>query len=294
MRMDIKKKASGFIISIVIITIGRETLYPLVQKLLNQDIRHGFEIILVPQRKLKEDILNDKRIKIFYEPLGEGFAYYRNIGISVSKGELIVFIDDDEFPMDEHWLERLTHPIIDKRELVTTSGCYIPLGNGYLTDAISFLGFPGGGYIGFKNMWNIDQEGYTKHLCSGNCAFDKSFLKKIGRFSKNLFSGSEDVDIAEKILQNSEKIMYVENATVFHSPRSGLFNFIKWNIKRGKSAYEFAKNRKLKGSHVKGRFESSIKILKRSSRSKYFPAVLTLSISQYLLQFTGYMLKRID
>jgi GT2 family glycosyltransferase len=289
--MKIDKKV---LISVVTITLGRATLYSLVKKLLCQDSKYLFEIILIPQKSLDEDLLKDGKIRIFYEKQGKGFAYYRNIGIKHSKGEIVAFIDDDEEPLDEHWLEKLVSPIIEKRELVTTSGCYIPLGKGYLTDAISYLGFPGGGHVGFKTMWKVNSEGYTHHLCSGNSAFEKSLLENIGSFDQELSSGGEDVGIAEKILQNSVKIKYIDDATIFHSPRSGFMNFIKWNIKRGKSAYEFKKSDKLKGKHLTGRVGSSIKILEKSINSKYFAMVLTLTFFQYISQFIGYISGKVD
>jgi GT2 family glycosyltransferase len=286
----IKKSQNDFIdISIVIITLGRDSLYPLVTKLLKQNREYNFEIILVPQKPLNEGLLDDERIRIFYENRGKGFAYYRNIGIMKSRGKIITFIDDDEEPMDVKWLNKLVSPIINKEDSVTTSGCYIPLGNGYLTDAISYLGFPGGGFVGFRTMWDVNSEGYTSHLCSGNCAFEKSLLEKIGFFDQELSSGNEDVGIAEKILQNSVRIKYIDEATVFHSPRSGIINFIRWNFKRGKSAYEFKKSKKLKGKHLKGRLDSSIKILKISFYSKYFPMILTLTFLQYFSQISGYI-----
>ena len=80
-------------VSIIIPTLGRETLYPLIDNLLRQETNIPSEIILVPQVKLKEELLQDERIKYFYEPLGKGFAYYRNIGINESKGDVLAFID---------------------------------------------------------------------------------------------------------------------------------------------------------------------------------------------------------
>ena len=83
-------------VSKIIPPLGRESIYPLIYKLLKQKVDFLFEIILIPQVKLKEELLEDKRIKYFYEPLGKGFAYYRNRGISQSNGNILAFIDDDE------------------------------------------------------------------------------------------------------------------------------------------------------------------------------------------------------
>ena len=132
-------------VSIIIPTIGRNTLYPLIEKLLDQKVKFDYEIILIPQVELDKDKLNDKRIKIYPEELGKGYAYYRNAGIQKSKGDIIVFIDDDELPQDNNWLEIITAPLLKENQNVVTAGVEIKLGQGHLTDSLSLLGFPGGG-----------------------------------------------------------------------------------------------------------------------------------------------------
>lgn len=276
-------------ISVVNITLGRSTLYNLIEKLLNQKIDCEYEIVLIPQDLLKEQFLKDRRIRIHYEPLGEGVSYPRNVGVNYSEGEIIVFIDDDEEPIDEYWLRKLSLPIIEGKELATTAGYYIPLGQGYLADSISFLGFPGGGYVGFKTMWNVDERGYTAHLCTGNFAIKKCALKEIGGFNENLKFGTEDVELAEKLRGQFIKIRYIESATVLHESRTGFVNFAKWNIKRGRSIYEFKKLKRLKGKYVNERLNSFKKIMKKSIFTKYFPMVLFLFVSQYFFNLLGYL-----
>ena len=173
-------------ISVIVITLGRESLYKLIEKLLKQEINQTYEIVLVPQNPLKEELLKDKKIRIFYEPLGKGVSYYRNVGIKKSRGDIIAFIDDDEEPFDEKWLRNLVFPIISNKESITTAGVFIPLGQGYIADSISLLGFPGGGAVGFKTMWKVDENNYTKHLCTGNFAFRKNLIQRIGYFHEEM------------------------------------------------------------------------------------------------------------
>ncbi len=275
-------------VSIIIPTLGRETLYPLIESLLKQKVDFSYEIILIPQIKLKENLLKDKKIRFFYEPLGKGFAYYRNKGIEKSKGKIIVFIDDDELPINDKWLNIITKPIIEGKEKVVTSGVKINLGQGYLTDAISLLGFPGGGAIGFKTMWDIDKDNYTEHLCSGNLAIDKYILNKIDSFSNEFKHGNEDVNLADKLIFSKIKIKYSEEATVYHIARKGYINFIKWNYLRGKSASDYLKIKK-ETNKVGNRLTSSKRILAKTLKSKYFPGVLFMMINQYLFQTLGYL-----
>lgn len=153
-------------VSIIIPTLGRRTLYPLVSMLIRQRTDFPYEIVLIPQVAIDEDRLKDKgqpkdrgartTLEIHYEPLGKGFAYYRNVGISKSTGGILAFIDDDEIPRNTKWLSTLVSPIMAGEGKVTTAGVRIKLGQGYLTDSISLLGFPGGGRCWFQD--NVESE----------------------------------------------------------------------------------------------------------------------------------------
>src|SRR3989344_9422710 len=217
-------------VSIIIPTLGRDSLYPLIENLLKQKVNFEYEIVLIPQVKLQENKLKDKKIKIFPEQLGKGFAYYRNVGIKKSKGDVLAFIDDDEIPMNEKWLYNITKLIMSRKEKVVTSGVNIKLKQGYFTDSISLLGFPGGGAIGFPIMWRVENDNYTSHLCSGNLAIDKKTIIKVNSFSSQFKSGNEDVDLGDKLVFNGYKIKYSQESTVYHIARKGLINFIKWNL----------------------------------------------------------------
>lgn len=277
-------------ISIIIPTLGRETLYPLIENLLRQKVNFSYEIVLIPQVQLREERLKDERIRLYYEPLGKGFSYYRNVGIEKSKGKIIVFIDDDETPMNDRWLNNITTLIIEEKEKVVTAGVKIKLGQGYWTDCISLLGFPGGGAIGFRTMWKVDKNNYTEHLCSGNLAIKKEVIEKIGNFSNELKYGNEDVNLADRIVTARMKIKYIEEATVYHVARKELINFIKWNILRGKSAAEYLKNKK-NTEKIGRRLASSKRILIKIAKEnpKYLLSVLWMMFNQYLWQTGGYL-----
>ncbi|WP_455277750.1 glycosyltransferase family 2 protein [[Eubacterium] cellulosolvens] len=281
-------------ISVVIITLVRPNLRKLIEKLLNQTIDYEYEIILITSYKLQNSAFKNKKIKIYFEPLGEGFSYYRNAGIKHSRGEIIVFIDDDELPIDKYWLRYLTDPIIKGKESVTTAGYRIPLGQGYLADSISSLGFPGGGYIGFKTIWDVNKKGYTHHLCTGNFAIKKSLLEEIGYFPVSLKFGAEDVWMSLKIIEKKIKIKYIERATVYHEARRNLIEFMRWQIRRGKATFEFNRIGLLGASHLKDRFISSLKIMRLTFFKKYFILICLLLIIQYLLNIIGYLLRNLE
>ena len=200
----------------------------------------------------------------------------------------MVFIDDDELPMDYLWLNYITEPLIKCEEEVVTAGVTIKLGEGYLTDSISLLGFPGGGAIGFKTMWNVDENNNTEHVCSGNLAINKKILNELNNFSNEYKHGKEDVNLADKLIENKIKIKYIEKATVYHIARKGYMNFIKWNMLRGKASKEYISTNR-GGSKIMNRLSSSMRILKKVSltKTRYFPGVSFMMFNQYLWEFIG-------
>lgn len=279
-------------VSVIIPTLGRDTLYPLIESLLNQTTKFSYEIVLIPQVQLKENLLKDKRIKIHYEELGKGFAYYRNVGIQKSKGNILAFIDDDELPMSNNWLSTITEPIRKRKEKVVTSGYKIELGQGYLADCISLLGFPGGGAVGFEIMWPLKEKSYTYHICAGNMSIKKDVFSKIGLFSTDLKLRNEDTEFNQRLEQYNIKIKYLNNNEVYHVARKGYFKSIKWFFYQGRSAYEINYIVKKRKDLVNNRFASAFRIIKKTFKTKYFPGVLFMMFNQYLFQLLGYSWER--
>ena len=278
------------LISIVIITLGRETIYKTLETICEQHIEHGFEIILILQGEVDEARIDSNNkdnipIRIKKYPHSLGFGKYRNEGIRHSKGEVIAFIDDDEWAKDNIWLTRLTKPIIDHEYLVTTSGYDVPLTGNYITDCISFLGFPGGGALGFEKMWPVDDQNETNHICSGNFAFHKGTGLL---FNDELKFGAEDADFGNRIVQKGYRIKYLKEATVFHMPRAGVINFINWHIRRGISIYEFNKLGLLNKKTIRLRRRAVINIFNHSIATKYIFGVALMFILQYIASILGY------
>jgi len=278
-------------VSIIIPTLGRKTMYFLVNNLLRQSFKLDYEIILIPQYPLKADLLNNDKIRIHYEPLSKGFAYYRNAGIKLSKGDIIVFIDDDEIPMDFNWLNTITKLIRNKEEQVVTAGVKIKLGQGYFTDSISLLGFPGGGAWGFEVIWPLREKDYTDHLCSGNMAINKKALSKVGNFSEKMIYGSEDMDLGKKLLNAGMKIRYLKEATVYHEARGSLAAFLRWNFARGKSAASY-----MKIWEFLKRFSTTTNVLIKIKKEKkhYFLGSLLMASIKHIAQIEGFLLYKIN
>lgn len=103
-------------ITIAIITLGRFSLYKTLSSLFLQNVDKEFEILLILQGSIDENIINSLNLKstplrIYKFDHFLGFGYYRNRALELAKGDVVVFIDDDEWTMNDDWLSVLTQPI---------------------------------------------------------------------------------------------------------------------------------------------------------------------------------------
>src|SRR5687767_1554670 len=100
-------------ISVVVRSYNRlRALAELLTRLLAQD-HDSFEVVVVEQSTVRPDaelaqveaLARDPRVRIErFTPLGGPGA--RNAGVRATRGDLLVFIDDDDLPASNDWLRR--------------------------------------------------------------------------------------------------------------------------------------------------------------------------------------------
>jgi GT2 family glycosyltransferase len=280
----------GDLVSVIVPSLGRESLRPLLERLARQGTTRPFEVVLVPQGPLPPDLPLGPRVRVVPAPPGLGFAAYRNVGIGAARGDPVCFVDDDALPRED-WLDRITAGVGPDRHAAATADLRVPLGRGPLADAISLLGFPGGAAAGWQTMWPVTEDGTTRHLCTGNCAISREALDATGGFDAGLVDGSEDVDLGDRIVASGRTIRYAEDAAVEHEARTGLAAFWRWHLRRGRSGGDLARRKPI-GGHVRGRLASSWRILRRTLPTRHGPAVAGLLLVQYLAQGLGYLRAR--
>ena len=284
-------------VSIVVISVGRLPLYSLVPAILEQETDFGFEVLVIANGPVRALDLPANGVRVHHEESGKGIPYYRNVGTGLARGSVIVYIDDDEVLRDAHWLARLVEPIISGREKVTVGGAHIPQGQGFLADLISLLGYPGGGSLGWRNVWDVDPSGHTDKLCTCNCAIDKAALDSVGGFHEGLVLGASDLYLGELLMENGVKILLVDDATVEHEARGDLPGFIRWQVNRGKSIYDLRRVRPLhefSRGHVGGRMKRTWLILKHTFPGRQFIPMVGILLLEFACHAGGYALRVIE
>lgn len=195
----------GHVISVIIPTIGRETLACCLASLAEQS-RPADEIITI--------VDCDRR----------GAAWARNEGFRQAKGDLIGFIDDDAIAPSD-WLERLVQAI-DRYDAAAAGGTYRETDG--LLDAIRW-----------RNPMPITEQVDAGGLVgnAGNIICSRAWLEKCmsedGYLFNPKFAGpGEDWELIWRLRKHGAKMVYVPNP-VTHLRRTSLRQHCRHSFHRG-------------------------------------------------------------
>lgn len=191
--------------------------------------------------KIKNDFKSNFKIihldmntrKIFNFPAS---GYVRNIGISISKGEYIALLDDDDIWMPEKVLLQINEMLKYNCEFSCTEG-YI--GNGVYSKEMIYSKYNLEYYYNIivkiyqnKNS-NLMDEGYPQlwnlnFLSIHNCCINSSIMYKKSLFYKvgcyNILPRDEDYDLTLRLLTISDCI-YINIPLVYYDNNHGDFSF---------------------------------------------------------------------
>jgi hypothetical protein len=104
-RIDIEDNIIDNIVTFIIPTIGRESLFNSINSLLNQTIKDWYAIILFDGIKKNINISDDRITIIEIEKLGKNInsaGEVRNYGMNLVETEWIAFLDDDDIVEDDY------------------------------------------------------------------------------------------------------------------------------------------------------------------------------------------------
>jgi glycosyltransferase involved in cell wall biosynthesis len=174
-------------ISVIVRSFNRlAALAELLEALLGQD-HPSFEIVVVeqtptsqPEDRARVDALaRDPRIRILtHPPLGGPAA--RNTGVRSARGELLVFIDDDDLPASPDWLRRHEANFEDPRCLGAT-GQFVSAGRPYGNLARARRQVLSFNLLKWQRVYaRTDERKRVESLMGGNVAIPRSTLVRFG------------------------------------------------------------------------------------------------------------------
>lgn len=199
-------------------------------KAMDNQIFKDYEIIVIDDGS---DIIPDGAISNKYWS-GPGGA--RSYGVSVAKGDIIMFVGDDTLPSEDlllrHWFAHETNPDVAAVQGYTM---FHPSVMGtFFMDFLDNSGFQANWQsLKQKNgSWKRDATGF---FLTTNVSFKKNSWQKIGDFSKRFSKAAwEDVEMGVRLQRRHFKTIFEPSAMNFHF--------------HGYTYQEFCKRQKLEGA----------------------------------------------
>jgi rhamnosyltransferase len=158
----------------------------------------------------------------------------RNVGAGLARGELLVFISQDAYPVDEHWLERLTAPLREQADVGGVYGRQLPQ-LGARPPEVYFLDFLYGPQARNQRASDVAELSMETTLFSNvNAAMARTLWERFP-FAPDIIM-SEDQDWSRRVLLAGYSIIYEPSAAVRHSHEYTLKSALRRFFDSGASA----------------------------------------------------------
>ncbi len=204
-------KKQSPLISIILTTYNRRELLPYaIQSVLNQTYTN-YEIIVI--NDYGEDVwdviqsFNSEKIKYLCNIKNSGPSFSRNTAISVAKGLIICYLDDDDIFLPMH-LKTIINTMQSKRaDIVYTNALYVDekiengqriILNKYLSDS--------------DNRYSADKLMVSNFIPINTIAHSRSLIQHVGNFNEKLES-HEDWEFFLRLSQH-QTFLHIDKQTV--------------------------------------------------------------------------------
>lgn len=233
-----KLDTSSLSISVIIPSYnGAHKLPNILEALANQTFQ-DFETVLVidgstdnTREVLESRDWNLKDLRLIYQENG-GRAVARNAGATVAKGDLLIFFDDDMYPL-EHCLNTLL-TFQKKCSDCVLVGSQISDPQKMTSDFLQYR-------LYLESRWLSNPSSKPQQITLENFLFtsahfliSKESFFQIGGFDERL-TDSEDFDLSMKLLQQNVSIYYLHAAKAWHLDFPGIEKYIKRMIEYRKA-----------------------------------------------------------
>ncbi|WP_102227139.1 glycosyltransferase [Acidimangrovimonas sediminis] len=218
--MNMKPESSTLPVSVVICTDGRAATLDRVLGCLQHQTYPVFEVVVV--RGPTEDGISEvlqrwgDRIKVAHNA-ERNLSVSRNLGIALSTGEVVAFLDDDAFP-EADWLARLAAVYDD--ECVGAAGGFVFNPDGYSLQyrfgTINRMGIADLSWQRAAPELCFPYSANFPHLLGANSSFRRRALLEAGGFDEEYEYFLDETDVTVRLVDAGWKVMQLHGAFVHH------------------------------------------------------------------------------
>ncbi|MFH1220925.1 MAG: glycosyltransferase [Candidatus Eisenbacteria bacterium] len=199
--------------SIVIPTHRRpDLLRNLLESLSHQKTARAFEVIVVNDGSagdlsMLEVEFSDISVKVIDLPQSRGRAFARNEGVRNSKGDVLIFVDDD-MTVVEDFLER--H--------MAAHGDVMTVVIGNVLSAPEYSNDPLARYVERQGVHKLKSRARIHPKCvrTGNVSVSRELFTRIGMFDESISKYGEDQDLGMKFGEAGADLVFAEGAISYH------------------------------------------------------------------------------
>lgn len=196
-------------ISVVIVTYNRPlSCRKAVNSLLSQSIL-PFEIIVVDDASSRTFEFNHSLVRVFRNQFELGLSASRNIGVKLSKGDIIAFIDDDAIA-DSDWIKNMRCAFLEHHADIV-GGPVFPLFLSKPPEWFDVEQF--GGFVGISQK---------DEIIGCNFAVKCSVFERIGYFDENLgrkygkLLSGEESEFFRRAMHAQLRVLFIPDIKVYH------------------------------------------------------------------------------
>ena len=187
----------------------------------------NYEVIVVNDGSTDAvpEILKDYNFQVISTP-NQGLSQARNEGLAASRGEFIVYIDDDAYPPPP-WLKYLAQAFLKSYHACIGGPNLVPPEDGWVGQCVADS--PGG------PLHVLLTDEIAEHVPGCNMAFRRSRLAAIGGFDPLYRTAGDDVDVCWRLQDQGWTIGFSAPAMVWHHRRATVRRYWRQQVGYGKS-----------------------------------------------------------
>lgn len=196
---------------------------------------NSFEVIILPDRRSKKtrDLIKTYPwLRIRSTPTVTLPAGKRNQGYRVSKGDILVFVDDDAYPPKD-WLAQARRLFLKKKIDAMCGPGILPLQAKFSEKVFDQVLQTTIGSGLYTYRFTEENARYVDDYPTMNFFIKRNLFKKVGGFRERYWPG-EDSKLCNEITHAAkEPILYSPRLVIFHHRKKNLFEFLKQHARYG-------------------------------------------------------------
>lgn len=218
-------------VSVVIPTFRRQrTLRDLLGSLERQVCDVTFEVIVVanlPEAGLKKTVESYGPRFRFQETGRLGVNIARNKGLNLSRGAIVLFLDDDTYITDRDFIQKVAEAHARHPEALAIGGAYTPKAAMSAAEEAYY-------WILEHRMTSVRLErDEARLLASGNVSFKREFLETRHRFDDRVISGASEDALFARLRREQNLLLIYDTLSVEHRSSVGLWDLMKKGFFQG-------------------------------------------------------------